>query len=65
LRDNDPGSEVNDNTGTKGEEGDDQPDQTYDTRIDIEMLAEPSADPAKHLLFSGAVQPFHVHKMVF
>jgi hypothetical protein len=28
------------------------------------MLAKSPADPAKHPFFPGAVQPFHVHKMV-
>jgi hypothetical protein len=39
LRDDDPGSDVNDDTGARGEEGHDQPDQTHNARVDVVMLA--------------------------
>ena len=33
------------------------------TRVNIDMFAKSPANPAKHPVLSGAVQPFHVHKM--
>jgi hypothetical protein len=59
-----PGSEINDDTDARGEEGNDHPDQADDGRIDIDVFRESPADSARHLHCSGAVQPFHVHKMV-
>jgi hypothetical protein len=63
FRDDDPGGEIDDNADAKGDKGDDHPDQPDDARVDIDMLTKSPADSAKHPIFPGAVQPFHVHKM--
>jgi hypothetical protein len=64
FRDNDPGSEVNDEAGTEGDQGNDNPDEPDEARVDIDMPGKPPADPANNPVFPGAIQPFHVHKMV-
>jgi hypothetical protein len=63
LRDNDPGRKVNDDAGTHGDQAEDNPDQPYETRVNVGMFAKSPADPTKNPVLSGAVQPFHVHKM--
>jgi hypothetical protein len=64
FRDDDPGSEVYDDTGTERDQGNDNPDEPDEARVGIDMRGKPGADPANYPIFPGAVQPFHVHKMV-
>ena len=48
FRDDDPGSEVHDDTDAQGDEGHDHPDQPDDVRVDLEMFAKSPADPAEY-----------------
>jgi len=64
FRDEDPGCEVNNEAGTQGDQGNDNPDEPDEARVGIDMRGKSPADPANNPIFPGAVQPFHVHKMV-
>jgi len=63
FRDDDPGSEINDEAGSQGEQGNDDPDKPDNAGVDPDMSGKPPADPANNPIVPGAVQPFHVHKM--
>ena len=55
----DPCEDIDNKTGTKGQAGKNNPDQTDDRGIDLKVLADPRTDSPKHPALHRAVQFFH------
>lgn len=59
FRDKDPRDNIGKEPDSPGKQGQYCPNQPYDGRIDIQVIANPPAYTAKHAPGFRAIQPFH------